>query len=161
MPRPFTSAPSQRDADAIVALPKYIPRMPRVRLINRDLRLELRRIYDSAGNQLPGLVVDAHAPPPGTHRGETPRVSLTWRGVSIRCIDWEVRHEFADGSVVEGWHEHLWDDRHERNVGCPFDPPGISCDLESVFICACQHWNITIMSRQDQHLRLVEGTDDN
>jgi len=129
--------------------------MPRIRSINRDLRIKTSRIYDSAG-RLTGLTIDAHMPESRVTHGETPSVCLIWRGADIRCIDWEVRHEFADGTVVEGWHEHLWDDKHQRQVGRSFAPPlALGSDLEGMFVRACQQWNTTIMTRRDQALREV------
>ena len=158
MQRPLTAGPSKSDADALVALPKYIKRMPPVRERTGSRRIKTRSVYDSSGRPT-GLMVDAHVSMPrqrGRH-GEVPQVSLVWRNVSIRCIDWEVRHTFADGTVVVGWHEHLWDDTHRREAGRRFDPPlGSSATLEQLFVCACQHWNITILTRQDQHLREVD-----
>lgn len=161
MLRPLTGRPSKRDAEALVALPKYIRRMPRTRLRHGSQRLKTDKVYDSSGRAT-GLTVDAHVSFPqgrGRH-GETPQVSLVWRRESIRCIDWERRRPFADGTVVEGWHEHLWDDTHGRDVGTRFSPPlARAADLEEMFVCACQHWNIEIRTRQDHHLR-EENEDD-
>ncbi len=153
---PLTPAPSREDADALVALPKYIRRMPPIRAINQDLRIKTNRIYDSANRQI-GLTVDAHVSASGATCGETPRICLIWRGKPIRCIDWHVQREFADGTVVEGWHEHLG----PGGGGRAFTPPlGGECDLEAMFIRACQRWNITIMTRRDQRLKAVEDCDD-
>ena len=154
MRHPITRGPSRRDADALVDLPKYIRRMPRKRFLNGRWRIKTDYIYDSAGERT-GLEVDAHAPADETRHGETIQVALVWRGESIRCIDWELVREFADGTVVEGWHEHLWDDEHGRDIGRKIDPPMHDRDdLEKMFLYACQHWNITILTRQDRMLRV-------
>ena len=154
---PLTPAPSKEDADALVALPKYIRRMPVVRAINQDLRIKTDRIYDSAGRPT-GLTVDAHVSASGATRGETPRVCPIWRGEPIRCVDWHVRREFADGTVVEGWHEHLGPGGGGRAFAPPLEGEN---DLEAMFVCACQSWNITIMTRRDQRLKVVEDHDGN
>jgi len=153
--RPLTEGPSARDANALVDLPKFITRMPPVRVRAGSLRIIATSVYDSSGRRT-GLKVDAHVSLPtrrGRH-GETPQVALVWRGECIRRIDWEVCHEFADGLTVAGWHEHLWDDVHGSECGRTFQPPlGAGSDLQEMFICACHHWNITVRTRQDQHLR--------
>ena len=108
-----------------------------------------------------GLTIDAHAPEDLSRHGETIAVALVWRRKPIRLIDWEVKHEFADGSVVNGWHEHLWDDRWDDNIGQRFSVPIVYADdLEAMFIHACQHWNITIISRQDRRLEVNRNADD-
>jgi hypothetical protein len=68
-------------------------------------------------------------------------------------VDWKLRECFRDGVVVEGWHEHLWDDEHEDHIGRPFRPPALDCSLEALFIRACQAWNITILTHRDESLR--------
>ena len=152
--RPLTEGPSARDANALVELPKFIKRLPSQRERFGSLRMKALNVYDSSGRST-GLTVDGHVslPRPKRH-GETPQVALIWRGVCIRRVDWEVRHEFADGLTVYGWHEHLWDDVHGIECGLPFEPPlGVEKDLQEMFVCACHHWNITTRARQDQHLR--------
>ena len=110
-------------------------------------------IYLSDGRKS-GLTVDAKMTSKRHKGGATPSVALIWRNKSIRCIDWEVRHEFADGVIVTGWHEHLWDDTHERDIGCAFDIPlGVDNDLEQMFVASCQHWGILIETRRNQTLR--------
>lgn len=62
---------------------------------------------------------------------------------------------------VARMHEHLWDDAHGREIGREFKPPlGSEASLEQMFACACQHWNIKIETRQDQHLREVDTEDE-
>ena len=159
MQHPITPRPSQRDADALVSLPKYIKRMPRKRCLNRRWRIKTDYIYNSAGDRT-GLVVDAHAPADESRHGETIQVALVWRGEAIRCIDWELCREFADGTVVKGWHEHLWDDEHGRDIGRKIDPPmEYRDDLEKMFIYACDRWNISIVTRRDRMLRVISDAD--
>ena len=153
MRHPITPGPSQADADALVLLPKYLRRMPPQRDLGGCRRIKTDRILDSAGNPT-GLLVVAHKTGDGRTHGETVQVALVWRREAIRCIDWKAQRVFADGTVVHGWHEHTWDDEHGRNVGRHFAPPiGSHDDLEALFIAACQHWNIRILTRQDQRLR--------
>jgi hypothetical protein len=147
--RPITPGPSKADCDALIALPKYLLRIPRKRYRDGQWRMRADTIYDSARNRV-ALTVEAHA---RDQRGQTPNVALVWRSRPIRRIDWKVRKRFADRSVVEGWHEHLWDDELEDRVGRAFEPPALDCSLEALFIRACQLWNITILSRRDQSLR--------
>ena len=156
----ITGGPSRRDATALVSLPKYIKKMPRQRNIQGRLRRKTNYIYDSAGS-LTGLTIDAHAPEDTERHGETIQIALIWRNEPIRHIDWEIRRKFADGTVVEGWHEHLWDDRYRDKIGRPFTVPiGCADDLESMLIHACQYWNINIISRQDRRLEVNRNADD-
>lgn len=156
--RPLTTRVTKREADALIDLPKYIRRLPVQRNRNGFLRMKTDNIYLSHGGKS-GLIVDAKMTSK-THRGgATPSVALMWRNTNIRCIDWEVRHEFADGQVVCGWHEHLWDDTHGRDVGHAFEVPlGVESDLEQMFVTACQHWGVIIKARRNQVLR--ERSDD-
>lgn len=160
--RPFNEKPTRAEADAIVAMPKYITRLPRARTIGGAARLKTDKIYLPNG-ALSGLSIDIHTSTGKTARGRTPRGVLIYRGCPIRGVDWEVRHEFADGTVVEGWHEHLWDDRHGRQVGVAFAPPwAMDNDLETLFERVCQHWHIQVGSRYQQRLREADrGSDGN
>jgi hypothetical protein len=155
----ITPGPTKAEADALVALPKFMKRKPIERLINATARMKSDYIYDSSGRQI-GLTIDVHISDP-QNPGDTVSAALIWRGCPIRRIDWKVEELFADGTVVPGWHEHLWDDELEDRIGRPFRPPLDGWDhLEGMFICICQHWNITLVSRQDRPLRLVTDDDD-
>ena len=155
----ITPGPTRADADALVALPKFIRRMPMVRERDGTRRIKSARIFDSSGRQI-GLWIDAHVSEP-PKPGDTISVALVWRGKPIRRIDWKASETFHDGLTVQGWHEHLWGDDEEDRVGRPFKPPldGWS-DLKTMFVTACQHWNITILTRQDRPLRLVSDDDE-
>ena len=152
--RPLTEGPSKAEVDGLIAVPKLLLRLPLPRLKNGCLRMRTDRIYWSNGQQT-GLLVDAHVPAKTPRRGTTPQVALVWRNENVRCIDWKLRRPFADGTVVEGWHEHLWDEQNGRELGVPFPAPVYgSDDLEVMFVVACQHWGIHIRGRDDQVLRL-------
>ncbi len=155
----LAAGPTKADADALVALPKFMKRMPRVRVVNGTRRLKSDYIYDSAGRQI-GITIDAHCSDPPTP-GETISAALIWRRKPIRRIDWKASETFADGHVVSGWHEHLWDERFEDRIGRAFEPPAHGWDhLEDMFVYVCQHWNITVLTKQDRPFRLVSNDGD-
>jgi len=153
MSRPVTERPSQQDADALVALPKYIRRMPRQRTRHGTVRLKTATIYDSAGRDT-GVSIDAHMSAPPRGRGNSAQVALVWRNEPIRRIDWRLRHHNPDGEVVCGWHQHIWHDKHADQCAVAFkEPIAPKDDLEAIFRIACQHWNIHIRTRRDLMLR--------
>ena len=160
MLRPITAGPSRKDADAYVLLPKYTKRIPPQELRNGHWRIRADRIYDSSGRRI-GLSVDAKVSASGRSKGETVSVSLNYHQTSIRCIDWEAAKTSVAGRAIHGWHEHLWDDEHGRDWCVPFAPPLESAnDLERMFICACQHWNIEVRSRRGRDQILREANSD-
>ncbi|MGI5816645.1 MAG: hypothetical protein ACOX9R_00965 [Armatimonadota bacterium] len=155
----ITPGPTKAEADALVALPKFMKRKPRERVINATRRLKSDYIYDSAGRQI-GITIDVHISEP-RNPGDTVSAALIWRGCPIRRIDWKVVEQFPDGTVVEGWHEHLWDEECEDRVGRPFGPPVDGWDhLETMFVSVCHHWKITVVTRQDRPLRVVSDNED-
>ncbi len=154
----ITPGPTRAEADALVALPKFIRRMPVARDRDGTRRLKSNRIYDSSGRQI-GIWIDAHVSEP-LKPGDTISVALIWRRKPIRRIDWKAIETFHDGAIVPGWHEHLWDEDLEDRIGRPFEPPVEGWNhLETMFVCACHHWNIEILTRQDRLLRSVSDDD--
>lgn len=125
--RPLTETVSKEDADGLVMRPKIMLRVPVVRLKNGCLRILTDNIYWSDGSKT-NLTVDAKVAAKRPRRGSTPSVALIWRGRNIRCIDWKLKRPFPDGTVIEGWHEHLWDERKGREVGIPFQAPAYGAD---------------------------------
>jgi len=154
----ITPGPTKAEADALIALPKYMKRKPRERRINATRRLKSDYIYDSSGRKI-GMIIDVQILYP-QNPGDTVSAALMWRGCPIRRVDWKVRECFADGTVVAGWHEHLWDEDLEDRIGQTFTAPIDGWDhLETMFIYVCQHWNIQLTTRQDRPLRAVTESD--
>jgi len=138
--RPIASH-SQAEVDAVLLMPKYVLRRPKPSRPTQCVRLKAKRIYSPARELMSKLMVDAHKSE--REGGGSVRVVLIHRGERIRGIDWKVRRQFRDGTVVCGWHEHLWDDIHGDQVGHGVVlPPGIENDIDAMFEFACQRWNI-------------------
>jgi len=122
----FTKA----DADYLVAAPKFIPAIP-MRQFLSGIRMTgwllQTRVYSTSAPNEPigGLVVKAkiRKPPTGLPR-LTPSAALEWYGMRIRGINWELWHDNPDGTIVKGWHEHLWspDERDDRVIAARPEP---------------------------------------
>ncbi len=101
-----------------------------------------------------GLIVKARVKRrlPGLPRGKA-SCSLLWHGCRIRGLDYEIRHDNPDGTVVRGWHEHIWNDEDADARVIPARPRVGGADLRGVFQWGLDKWNIEVEQIQDE-LRL-------
>lgn len=97
--------------DFLVAAKKFIKAIP---LPPKESPAEFRiqaQVFKKAepNDPEPGLIVIARVAKhlPGTVR-HRPSTTLVWHGIRIRGIDYEIWHDNPNGTVVKGWHEHLW-----------------------------------------------------
>jgi hypothetical protein len=95
-----------------------------------------------------GLIVEASVaiPPPGIPPG-IPSVALSYHGYRIRGIDRELRHDNPDGTMVEGWHKHLYSvDYGDSFVIATREPK--RKDLRGVFKEGLDRWSISVRKQQ-------------
>lgn len=130
---------------------KFIRAIPQPRRIG-DSRLEIQAaVFNKSEPNKPimGLVVKAkvHKPPAGLPR-PTPSAVLEWHGKRIRGLNYEVRHDNPDGSVVRGWHEHLWSPAEQDACVIPAHPEPQRKDLRGILQWGLKRWNIEVREEQ-------------
>jgi hypothetical protein len=147
---------SKAEADYLVAAPKFIRAFPKRQFLNARRMtgwlLQTRVFSASEPNEpIAGLVIKArlHQAPIGLPR-LTPSAALEWYGVRIRGINWELWHDNPDGTIVKGWHEHLWspDEQDERVVAARPEPR--KRDLFGLFKWGLKQWNIEVTQGEEQ-----------
>jgi hypothetical protein len=80
--------------------------------------------------------------------GQRPSASLEWHGIRIRGLDYEIRHDNPDGTVFNGWHEHLWSPEEEdRRVRAPGEIPN-DLSLRGLLKWGLARWHIEIEQEQ-------------
>ena len=104
-----------------------------------------------------GLVVKAklHQAPIGLPR-LTPSAALEWYEQRIRGINYELWHDNPDGTIIKGWHEHIWspDEQDHRVVAAR--PELRRKDLLGVLKWGLKKWNIEVRKEQAD----LDGIDD-
>lgn len=106
------------------------------------------RRKDNPGKEL-GLIIRVHAKrsPSGIPKG-VPACVLQWHGQRIRGINRELWHDNPDGSIVKGWHEHLWNEEDRDGRVVPADIK--RADMRGVFEWCLKKWNIEVRERQSE-----------
>lgn len=145
----FTKA----EADYLVAAPKLITEIPRQQFLNTQSRTGWRIVAQvfskSDSRPIKGLVVIAkvHQAPVGLPR-PTPSAALEWHGKRIRGLNYELWHDNPDGTIVRGWHEHLWSPKEQDHRVIPAHPEPRKRDLQGILKWGLRRWNIEVKREQ-------------
>src|SRR5437667_205076 len=109
-PCPF----KQADVDYLLKDSKLIIGIPKQKLIDNLWVMEAQVYKASQPNSpIKGLYVQSRvAKKLAGLPSPTPSAALVYKGLRIRGIDRNVRHDNPDGSHVAGWHEHRWSAEH-------------------------------------------------
>ena len=100
-------------------------------------------------NPIRGLIITARvARPLSGMRRHLPSSALQWRGVRIRGLDYELRHDNPDGSTVRGWHEHVWSPEEGDNRVRSAVPVPNNLSLAGLFKWGLKRWNIEVDEEQ-------------
>ena len=143
VPLPFTKA----DVDYLIKAKKLISAIPQMAETASEfvMQADIRR-KDDPGREK-GLIIRAHAKksPPGLPKG-VPSCVIQWHGYRIRGVNRELWHDNPDGTIVRGWHEHIWNDqdRDSRVVPADVSQPSIS----KLFEWGLKRWNIEVKEEQ-------------
>ena len=98
---------------------------------------------------IPGLVVMArlHQAPPGVKQ-PTASAALVWYSKRIRGINYEQRHDNPDGTVVRGWHEHIWSLHDDDAHVIPARPEPRLRTMVGLLKWGLRKWNIEVQQEQ-------------
>jgi hypothetical protein len=101
-------------------------------------------------NPIRGLIIIAKArqAPTGLPK-PNPSSALEWNGKRIRGLNYELRHDNPDGTIVKGWHEHLWSPEDQDSYVVSARPKPQRCGLGDVFKWSLKKWNIKILEKQE------------
>lgn len=142
----FTNA----EVDLLVDTRKFIKATPLPKETPTEIFIQAQ-VFSKAepDNPIRGLIVRArvtrHLTGTGRHR---PSASLEYHGIRIRGLDYEMWHDNPDGTVVRGWHEHVWSQAEEdRRVRSPGREPN-DLSLRGLFHWGLERWNIEIEQEQ-------------
>jgi len=104
-----------------------------------------------SNNVIKGLVVIAkarHAPPGVPH--PPPSCALEWYGRRIRGLNYELFHDNPDGSIVRGWHEHIWSPKELDAHVVQARPEPTRKTLLDVLRWGLKKWNIAVLEEQGE-----------
>jgi hypothetical protein len=149
-PKPSTAG----EVDYLVGQPKFIRAIPRARHLDRENAKgwEIHAaVFDKNNPKRPiqGLVIKAkaHEAPSGLPH-PTPSAALEWFGKRIRGINYEVWHDNPDGTIVRGWHEHLWSPTEEDAYVISARPEPTRKRLLDILKWGLDKWNIEVLQEQ-------------
>jgi hypothetical protein len=146
----FTKA----EVEYLVAAPKFIRVVPATRLY-RPQSAAVTIIHAAVfkksepNNPVPGLIVMAKAreAPPGIPK-PTPSAAPEWYGKRVRGLNYELWHDNPDGSIVKGWHEHIWSPGDQDSYVVPARPEITRRALLDVLKWGLEKWNIEVLEKQ-------------
>lgn len=151
LPHIFTKG----EVDYLVGLLKLVRVIPRPEFLNRQSRsgwlIEIR-VFKKGDLRapLPGLMVmaKAHQAPQGLPH-PTPSAALLWHGKRIRGLNREMRHDNPDGTIVRGWHEHLWSPSDDDACVIQAQPEPKDRTLIGILQWGLEKWNIEVEQKQE------------
>jgi hypothetical protein len=142
------------EVDYLVAIPKFIkviPPLPRPgSRIPSVIRIQSQVFSKSEPSKpISGLVVMAKArqAPTGIPK-PNPSSALEWHGKRIRGLNYELWHDNPDGSIVKGWHEHLWSPQDQDAYVVLARPKPKLKGLLDIFKWSLKKWNIEVLEKQ-------------
>lgn len=144
----FTKA----DVDYMVAEAKFIREIPVVSC-NSTASLERMQapVFSKAAPSIAirGLLMIAtvHTSPTGIPRA-IPSSVLEWHGRRVRGVNYEIWHDNPDGTIIRGWHEHLWSPQDQDSYVIRARPEPKRKALRDLFRWGCDQWNIEILTEQ-------------
>ena len=139
--------------DYLVATPKFIRAVPPLQPSGSPpvvIRVHTLVFKTSEPNRpIGGLVVMAKArqAPSGVPK-PPPSSALEWFGKRIRGLDYEVWHDNPDGSIVKGWHEHVWSPEYQDAYVVLARPKLKHKGLLDIFAWSLKKWNIKVLEDQ-------------
>lgn len=85
-------------------------------------------------------------PVSGVYPRPMPGMSLRWKGVRIRGINWNLRHDVVSNGVstgyIRGWHEKLWTNADADKYIVDINGEVRNRDLNSMIRFAFERWNV-------------------
>ena len=140
--------------DYLVAIPKFIkviPPLPRpgARILS-VVRIQSDVFRKSEPSKpISGLVVIAKVrQAPTGIPNPNPSSALEWHGKRIRGLNYELWHDNPDGSIVKGWHEHLWSPQDQDAYVILARPKPKLRGLLDIFKWSLKKWNIEVLEKQ-------------
>jgi hypothetical protein len=149
---------AEADVDYLVASAKFIRVVPTMQALGSPtivVRIQAEVFKRSEPHRpIKGLLVMAKArqAPSGVPK-PTPSSALEWNGKRIRGLNYELWHDNPDGSVVKGWHEHLWSPEFQDSYVVPARPKLTHKGLTDIFTWSLRKWNIKVLENQKSMLR--------
>lgn len=138
----------------MVGLPKFIRAVPSLppsgTRVPNVVRVQAQVFSKSEpSNPISGLIVIAKArqAPTGIPK-PNPSSALEWYGTRIRGLNYELWHDNPDGSIVKGWHEHLWSPQDEDAYVVLARPKPKMRGLLDIFKWSLKKWNIDVLEKQ-------------
>ncbi len=153
--KPLTPEFTKADVDYLVAAPKFIKEIPRQQFLNPRARTGWKiyaAVFSKADSQpIKGLIViaKAHQAPTGLPR-PTPSSALEWYGKRIRGLNYELWHDNPDGTLVRGWHEHIWSPQEGDHRVIAARPKPQRKNLLGILKWGLNRWNIEVMREQEE-----------
>jgi hypothetical protein len=142
---PFTKP----DVDYLVDEQKFVKEIPKSWRKGNYTVMELR-VFRRGELAMPikGLFVTCRVVTPvsGIPRA-IPSSVLEWHGYRIRGMDREQQHDNPDGSIVYGWHEHLWSPEYDAALVIGVPEPKHK-DLLGLLRTGMKRWNIEVIKDQ-------------
>jgi hypothetical protein len=143
-------------ADYLVSVPKFIrviPAFPSSGSPSSNVIIIESGVFKKSnpGTPIGGLVVMAKArqAPTGIPK-PNPSSALMWYGKRIRGLNYELWHDNPDGSIVKGWHEHLWSPEDEDAYVISARPKPTRRGLLDIFKWSLKRWNIEVLEKQQE-----------
>jgi hypothetical protein len=142
------------EVDYLVGMGKVIKTIPRIRSLDRENSKGWEvyaNVFDKTNRAkpIPGLVVKAkaHEAPSGVPH-PPPSAALEWFGKRIRGLNYELWHDNPDGTIVKGWHEHLWSPAEQDAHVVRARPEPTKRQLLDIFKWGLAKWNIEVLEEQ-------------
>jgi hypothetical protein len=138
--------PTEAEADYIVDERKYVKTIPPITEGEREFRMKANVFRVAHPGHPIGLVIVARAKksPPGVPR-PWPSAALELGGhFRIRGLNYAIRHDCPDGPMVDGWHEHIWTNKHEDHVVIKAQPKPRDTSIRGMFEWGLRKWNIKV-----------------
>jgi hypothetical protein len=147
---PFTRG----DVDYLVSKAKFIRTIPVLPVYDpsRTVTIIQAEVLEKAKSKkaLKGLIIMAKArhSPTGIPK-PLPSSALVWYSRRIRGLNYELWHDNPDGSIVRGWHEHLWSPEQGDEHVVAARPEPTRRGLLDVFRWGLKKWNIEVLEDQE------------
>jgi hypothetical protein len=149
--------PKEADVNYLVRERKFITHMPEVTEGAHEFRMQAVVYRKSSGKKTTGLMIMARAKksPTGVPR-PYPSSALVLDGrFRVRGLNNELWHDNPDGSIVKGWHEHIWINEYEDKFVRSARPKPRDLTIRGLFEWGLRKWNIRL---EDAQLKVSHGS---